>query len=394
MRWTTILLIAVVVVAVAAVAAFALMPTPVAVDVARVSRGPLVVTIDEDGRTRAMDRHTVSAPLAGNLLRIERQSGDRVRATDVVARLLPVTSPLLDDRSRAQTEARLRSATAARAQAESSIERARLALDLARRETARQRLLAARHTIAERVVELALFEERSREADLSAARSAARVAASDVDMVRASLGSIGSRATPTPIDVTSPIDGVVFRVIATSAGVVPAGAPLLEVGDPERLEIVTDLLTSDAVSVRPGARVIVAGWGGERTLRGSVRRVEPSAVTRLSVLGVEEQRVDAVVDLLDPPAERAALGDGYRVSVRIVVWERSDVLRVPFDAPFRCDGGHCVLVVQGERAQRRRVRIGHRADAMVEVVAGLREGDTVVVHPGDRVADGMEVVPR
>ncbi|MCC7539274.1 MAG: HlyD family efflux transporter periplasmic adaptor subunit [Deltaproteobacteria bacterium] len=395
MRWTTILIIALVVVVVAVVTVLALLPSPVPVDVARVSRGPLVVTIDEDGRTRATERHVVSAPLAGNLLRIEHHAGDRVRVNDVLARLMPTTSPLLDERSRAQAEARLRSATAARAQAEAAVERARLGLEIAQRETVRQRTLAARHSVAERAVEIASFEERSRRAELSAARSASRAAASEVDAVRAALGTVGSRATPSTVEVRSPIDGVVFRVIASSAGVVGPGSPLLEVGDPAQLEIVTDLLTSDAVSVRPGARVIVQGWGGDRVLRGSVRHIEPSAITRVSVLGVEEQRVDAIIDLLDPPAVRAGLGDGYRVQVRIVVWERTDVLRVPFGAPFPCDGsGHCVLLVEGERARQRRVRLGRRADGQVEVVSGLREGQSVVLHPGDRVTDGVEVVPR
>lgn len=375
----------------------ALMPRPAEVDTARVRRGTMRVTVDEDGRTRVKDRYVVSAPLSGNVGRIELSPGDAVARGDVLARVVPATPPLLDARSRAEAEARLAAARAQERQARASIERLRGAVEFAEREAGRARQLAGSGGLATRELDRVEMELRTRREELASVQFGARVAAHEAEVARAALGRFEPRvasAEQEQLEVTAPVDGVVLRVIQESAGVVQAGASLLELGDPGALEIAVDVLTSDAVRIPIGARVTLDRWGGGEALEGRVRIIEPSAFTQVSALGVEEQRVNVLIDL-DTPRERwAALGDGFRVEARIVVSEVEGVLIVPSTAVFRLDEGWAVMVAREGVATRVPIETGARNGVEVEVRAGLEEGDEVIVHPSDRVTDGVAVVRR
>jgi HlyD family secretion protein len=376
------------------VAAF--LPKPIPVDLVVVERTAVRVTVDEDGRARVTDRYVVSAPLSGNLARIELDPGDRVHENAVIARIVPLARPLMDASTRAEAEARVAASAAQRRQAQATIERARAALTFAENQTARQRQLVSQGTIARDALERAELDVRSAREELTSAEFGARVTGHQLEMARAALVRFGANAAPADeqMELTSPIDGSVLRLIQESAGVVQAGAPLVEIGDPAHLEIAVDVLTSDAVHIERGDRVIIERWGGDRDLEGHVRTVEPSAFTRTSALGVEEQRVNVVIDLDSPRRHWQRLGDGYRVETRIVVWEEENVLAVPASAVFRRGEGWAVYRVREGVARLTRVRIGRRNALSVQVLGGLREGDKVVAHPSDRVTDGIEVAPR
>lgn len=374
----------------------AFLPKPVPVDLVTARRGTLRVTVDEDGRTRVTDRYELGAPLAGNLARIELDPGDAVTEGQVVARLVPLARPLMDPATRAETEARVAAAEASRRQAQASIQRARAALEYAESQAERARGLVAQGGLPRDALERAELELRSRREELTSAEFGARVAAHQLEMARAALGRFDARgeARGEQLEVTSPIAGMVLRVIHQSGGVVSAGTPLVELGDPAHLEIAVDVLTSDAVDIDPGDRVIIERWGGARDLEGHVRLIEPSAFTRTSALGVEEQRVNVVIDLDSPREEWERLGDGYRVETRIVIWEQSDVLVVPASAVFRSGEGWAVYRVEGERALLTPVVAGRRNGLLVQIEDGLSEGASVIAHPSDRVADGVLVTAR
>lgn len=373
---------------------YAWLPKPVGVDMAKVERTHLRVTIDEDGRTRVKDRYVVSAPLLANVGRIELNPGDSVEPGTVLARLVPLDSPLLDARSKAQSEARVAAAAASRRQAYSSIDRVRTVLEIAQREAARLRSLQKSGAVAERTLEQADLEERSRREELASAEFGARVADYDLRMAEAALGRIGKPGKEEQIEVSSPVKGRVLRVIQQSEGAVQPGAPLLEIGDPAALEIVVDILTSDAVRVRPGAVVFIDRWGGDHPLKAHVRLVEPSAFTRISALGVEEQRVNVVVDLDDPHTMWSALGDGYHVEAQIVTWEGDAVITVPASATFRREQDWAVFQVKDGVAKLTPITLGHVNSESVEALRGVGPGDQVIVHPSDRVTDGTRVEPR
>lgn len=375
------------------VAAF--LPKPVPVDLVQAQRGQLRVTVDEDGRTRVMDRYVVSAPLTGNLGRIELDPGDPVQDGQVIARLVPLARPLMDAQTRAEAEAQVASSAAQLRQARATVERAEAAFEFANTNAARVRALAQHGSVASRTLEETELELRTRREELTSARFGVRVAGHQLEMARAALGRVdGENGDVEQMEVTSPIDGAVLRVIQESGGVVNAGTPLLEVGDPAHLEIAVDVLTSDAVHIEPGNRVIIERWGGEGALEGHVRLIEPSAFTRTSALGVEEQRVNVVIDLDSPRAEWQRLGDGYRVETRIVVWEEDDVVIVPASAVFRHGDGWAVYRYEGEVVHLTPIEIGRRNGLAVQVLGGLEEGDRVVAHPSDRVRDGVAVAPR
>jgi HlyD family secretion protein len=370
------------------------MPEPVSVDLGVVKRGPLEVTVDEDGRTRVKDRYVVSAPLGGTLARTALRAGDPVRRGDVVARVVPAASPLLDSRARAEAEARVSAARAALRRAGTEVTRARAARDFARREAERHRSLLEAGAAAPQAAEQAELAERMRSEDLASAEFGRRVAASEVDLARAALLRLDAPRAGDGFEVRSPIDGRVLRVVQESEAVVQSGTPLMEIGDPRALEVVADVLTADAVEIRPGAAARIERWGGEAALRGHVHRVEPSAFTRVSALGVEEQRVNVILDLDDEPARWATVGDGYRVEARIVVWQADGVLQVPAGAVFRHDGAWAVYAVEDGRARLRPVGIGRRNAARAQVTEGLREGEAVVVYPSDTMDDGVRVEGR
>ncbi|MDD9938632.1 MAG: HlyD family efflux transporter periplasmic adaptor subunit [Myxococcales bacterium] len=382
----------------AAVAAvvIAWLPKPLPVDLEEIALAELQVTIDEDGRTRVKDRYQVSAPLMANVGRIELEPGDAIEPGDVLARLVPIEAPLLDTRTRAQAQARVAAASAARRQAHASIGRVRTALEFAEREADRQGKLTGSGATSARAVEQAQLALRTRREELASAEFGAKVADYEVQMARAALGRMGKggKGGDEQLEVSAPVAGRVLKVFRQSEGVVQPGTPLVEVGDPAALEIVVDVLTSDAVSIEPGTTVRIERWGGERPLRAHVRLVEPSAFTRISALGVEEQRVNVVVDLDEPHTTWQALGDGYRVESRIVVWQGDDILTAPASAVFRRGDGHAVYRHEGGLAKLVPVRVGRRNAHRVQILEGLEVGDRVIAHPSDRVADGVEVVQR
>ncbi len=379
--------------AVVAALVYAWLPKPVPADIATVSRGPLRVTVDEDGRARVKDRYVVSAPVGGGLARIELHAGDPIGEGMVVAHVLPASAPLLDERSRASAEARLGQALAAQKQARAHIQRAEAAAAFAAGEASRLRELNRSAVAPQAELDRAIMAERSGVADLSSTRFAARVADHEVEMARIALRQASGKATGEPVDIASPVGGRVLRVLRESEGVVAAGTPLVEVGDPAALEIVVDVLTSDAVRVRPGALTIIDAWGGP-ALEGRVRRVEPSAFTRLSALGVEEQRVNVLIDIVSPRSRWEDLGDGYRVEAHLVVWDRPNVVKAPASAVFRHGDGWALFRVDGNIARITAVDIGERTGREVEVSGGIASGAQVVVYPSDRVADGARVAQR
>ena len=384
--WVTIAL------AVAIGIALGLRPSRVAVETAAVARGTLRITVDEDGRTRVVDRYTITAPLAAMVARPALRAGDSVRQGEIVARLVPVASPLLDPRSRAQAEARVAAAQAALSQAGAQVASAAAAAEFAAREAARQRVLGQGGAVSRQSVEQADLTERTAREALASAQFGERVTASEVRLARAALARLDrGTAVAEEFPVRAPVRGVLLRVIQESEAVVPAGAPLMEVGDPASLEAVVDVLTTDAVDIRPGAPVRLERWGGDAALNGYVHRVEPSAFTRLSALGVEEQRVNVIVRPAAPRSAWAVLGDGFRVEASILTWEGRNRLIVPGGAVFRQGSGWAVYVVDGGRARLRTIEIGRRNDSEVEVVRGLREGDRVVIYPTDNVGDGVRV---
>ncbi|WP_428265446.1 efflux RND transporter periplasmic adaptor subunit [Haliangium sp.] len=397
-RWIKRIVLTALAVMAAGALVIAFLPKPVPVDVATAARGPMEVAVREDGKTRIKHRYELSAPISGNLLRIEHRPGDEIETGAPVARIVPAIPPLLDARTRAEAEARLDAALAAQRQAAVHVERARTANELAAKEAQRQRDLGARAAVAQAAVDRAVFEERVSEEDLASARFATKVATHQVAVARAALGRLqGKKAasgTTEEIAIEAPVNGSVLRVYQESEAVVPAGKPLLEVGDPRSLEVVVDVLTRDAVHISPGAAAAIERWGGDEDIAAHVRRIEPSAFTRLSALGVEEQRVNVLVDFDAPYETWSALGDGYRVEVSITIWKADDVLTVPVSAVFRHGEDWAVYVAEGGVATLTPVEVGRRNQNRAQILSGIRDGTTVVVHPSDRVQDGVTITPR
>ena len=366
----------------------AMRPTPVEVDAGIVSRGAMRVTVDSEGETRVDEQYTVSAPSTGVISRIELRQGDSVRAGAIVARLTPVP---LDPAARAQTQAQLSAAVAMNQAAETGAEEARRVLEQARRTAERIRVLYEAGGTSRQELDQAELALSSAQSGYDSARARARAAAADVESIRAllSLGVEGGRAEATPI--RAPQGGRVLRVHERSQRTVPAGTPLIDIGDPSELEVVAEVLSTDAVRVHAGQTMLIEDWGGPDTLRAAVRTVGPGAVPRITALGVEEQRVEVVGELRNPPA---ALGDGYRVTARIIVWERPTELRVPVAALFRRDEAWAVFRIEDDRARLRSVRIGERGAEWAQVLEGLAEGDLIVLYPSDRVVEGAPVNAR
>ena len=372
--------------------AVALRPGTETVDLATVARGPLQVTVDDEGRTRVHDRFVVSAPVAGRVLRLALEPGDRVKRGDVIARLRPEMAPLLDARARAEAEAAINTAKAVLGGARAEEAQSAAALAHAQRERKRSGDLSAEGLISTQELEARDAEARLLTDAAKAATFAVEAAEADLHRAEARLAPAPIRLSGAPIDVRSPSTGVVLRRLRESESTVPAGDPLLEIGDFSRLEIVVDLLSSDAARVTPGARATVEQPGAS-PLTAKVQRIEPAGFTKVSALGVEEQRVNVIVEL-DGAAGTGTLGDAYRVDVRIVVWETASTLVVPATALFREGDRWATFTIADGRARRTAVEIGHRGGRQVEVLGGLAAGAQVVLHPGDRIADGVRVAER
>jgi HlyD family secretion protein len=394
LRWLKRGLLVAFVVGGVALIVVSLLPKPVAVDLASVVEGSMTVTVNEDGQARVKDRYVVSAPIGGRLARIELDAGDEVKQGDVLARIVPLAPPLLDERSKSSAEAHVAASVAATRQTAAQLDRADATLDFAKAEAERVRKLIESGSATSQQLDQALLGERTASAERDSVRFAQRVAAYELQMARAALGHVGRGASDTEqLVVPAPVTGRVLKLLNKSEGAVQPGTALLELGDPSALEIVIDVLTSDAVAIEPGAHVLVDRWGGP-PVEGRVRLIEPSAFQRLSALGVEEQRINVVIDLVAPRDAWRSLGDGYRVEAHITVWRSDAAVQVPASAVFRSDDGWAVYRADGKFAHLQPVTIGHRNDHVVEISKGLTPGARVVVHPSDRVRDGVEIAGR
>lgn len=443
MKKPTVIYGALAVVALGFALAWAFAPRPVAVETAEVVKGRFVATIDEDGKTRLIDRYLISAPLAGRLSRITLREGDPVATDQVVATLTPVLPTMLDDRTVGEQQARIESARANVDRSESRIARARVALEQARSEWRRSEQLAQQGFIAPAKLETDLLAVRAAQREVDSATADRTVASYELAQARAALGAVresaqaaGAAGSVAPgagagaasgssaaraFAVRSPVDGSVLKLLQVSAGTVALGTPLLEVGDTGRLEVVAELLTADALAAKPGSRVIIERWGGDGTLEGRVTRIEPAAFTKVSALGVEEQRVRVLIELTSPHQRWQALGDGFRVAVKIVRIDEGNAVMAPVSAVFplpegtgrgaahgtaeeAADGavdgsgfaapGYGVFVVEDGRARRVPVSVGARGAGMAWIREGLNPGQRVIVYPSGEVTEGVRLSER
>jgi HlyD family secretion protein len=375
---------------VAVVIGLGFVPKPVPVTTGKVERRDLEVTVDEPGRTRIRSKYVISAPVTGQLSRIPLLAGDAVEDGQVVAEIAPMTPQLLDERTRAEAQARVSVSEANLARMRAGAKGAESALAFARDEAARERQLHSQRGTSTQALERAEYQERRNQDELEAAQLGARVAASELAAARAVLASVDAGGGG-KLQITAPVRGQVLRVMQESEGVVQAGTPLLEVGDPSTLEIVVDVLSSDAVRIPLDASVRIERWGGDYPLKAQVRRKQPSAFTTRSALGVEEQRVPVLLDLREDPERYRALGDGYRVETRIRVAQLSGTVVAPASALFREAGAWAAFYVENGEARKAKVSVGARTPDWVEVKGGLTPGQEVVLYPSDQVREGVKL---
>ncbi|MBS0206222.1 MAG: HlyD family efflux transporter periplasmic adaptor subunit [Planctomycetes bacterium] len=378
---------------------YGFMPPAVDVDLATITEGPLTVFVEEDGKTRVRERYIVASPLEGRLLRTSLHSGDIVVAgTTVVATIEASDVTLLDDRARSESEARLKAAEAHREQSKELIERARDAAAIAGNELNRAEALLAKTSITTEAYEEIRLKYRLANHDLRVAEFNQTIAEFERDQAKAAFVRFADRPEDKqPLfrhEMRAPISGRVFRVFEENASPVIVGARLIELGDPADLEVEIDVLSSDAVRVKPGAKVWLKHWGGDAPLEARVRVVEPSAFTKISALGIEEQRVWVIADIMSPPEKRTTLGDGYRIEASIVTWDSPKVVKVPAGALFRRGNDWVVYRVQQSRASLQVVQVGHSNGSESEVLEGLEPGEQVILHPSDRVYSGASVIAR
>ena len=381
-KWLAVLLS----VAAAVLLFFLFRPSPINVETAKAARGLLRVTVDEDGETRAHDRFVVAAPIAGRLLRVDLEEGDNVAQNAMVAKLEPLP---LNQQQREEVLARIEAAEATKHQADARLAHAQEDHEQSRRDLIRAEALAKQNVLSVQMLEQARNAEITNREELGAAKFSALAAASEVKVARAGLvGMEAGNAAQKIITLRSPVAGRVLRIVEKSERVVLAGAPVLVIGDPSRIEVVSDVLTTDAVNVKPGAPVYLEGWGGDHPLLAKVRLIEPAGFTKISALGVEEKRVNVIADFVDPPD---GLADGYRVETRIVTWEGQNVLKIPGSAAFREGDAWVVFTVESGRARGKTVAIGHRNQTEVEILQGLVQGEVVILHPSNQLKDGARV---
>lgn len=374
---------------------YGFLPRTQEVDLVRVTRGPLQVTIEEEGRTRLRERFVISAPTAGYLRRIKAKVGDSLSKGQTVAVLEPLRSQALDPRSRAEAEA---VASAAEASLFAAMEKERAATadaDYTEKRLARIAKLYAGAAVAKDQFDQAESEAKRTRAVQRSASAASDAARSELERARTLLRNFSAAGREGGnVAIASPAGGAVFRVYRESEGAVQTGEPLIEIGDVRDLEVRVEVLSSDAVRIGPGMAVLFKRWGRDEPLAGRVRRVEPAGFTKISSLGVEEQRVLAIVDITSPPERWRALGDGYRLEAHFVVWEGRDILQVPTSALFRSGKDWSVFVEEQGRARRRTVEIGQRTGLTAQIVSGLKENESVVSYPDDAISDGTRIRRR
>lgn len=374
-------------------------PRALLVDIRPVVVGPMMLTVGDEGETRVVDVFVVSAPVTGHLRRIEAEAGDAVVAGEtIIAEVQPTESQLLDPRTEAEAEAQVSAARSAASLARAELDKAEAELRFAESEARRSRELESKGTISERDLEAAERAFDTSSAALGVAQANMQVRQYELERVQAQLMSpeemAQRRDTCECINIDSPVDGRVLRVLRESEGFVQAGEGLIEIGNPESLEIVVDLLSIDAVKVRAGNAALIENWGGESALRAQVRRVEPFGFTKVSALGIEEQRVNVVLNLVSPRGEWEALGHGYQVDVRVVLWEDDHALKAPLTALFRDGEDWAIFVEEEGKARRRLVKVGHTTSSDAQIISGLSEGERIVVYPGKGVNEGVRIAAR
>lgn len=391
-----VLTIIVVAIAVTAIVWFA-WPSPVPVDLGPVARLPMEVTVDEEARTRVRHVYTVSAPLTGTLLRVDREAGDSVTSNETVVAIMRATVPSLHDpRLHQELQSSLAAADAALKLAESERSRIEAALTYSRAELARAQSLASQGAVSRTTLDKMIADAKVNEAALASAIAEIEVRRNERASAAARLQNpVDEHGTSSGccIEIHAPVTGQVLKVIQESEAVVAAGTPLIDIGNMKDLEIVAELLSSDAVQVEQGDLVHIDGWGG-LAVEGRVRRVEPAGFLKVSALGIEEQRVRTIIDFTDPAERWQQLGHDYRVIVHVVIWKGEDVLTVPVSALFRVNDNWAVFKDVAGRARSTLVVIGHRNSRIAEVTSGLSANDRVVLHASDRVTDGARVAQR
>jgi HlyD family secretion protein len=391
----------------AVAAAWFAWPRPISVDLATVVKGPMEVTVDDDGKTRVRHIYTVSAPIAGKVLRISHPDnkhemslhvGDQVKANETVVAIMQPTIPgFIDVRSREELQAAVAAADAAIVLAEAEIRRIQAAVEFSRSDLQRAQTLSRSAVISSKALEKAQLDVTANEAAFASAKAQLGVRRSERASIAAKLINPASVTLPRDpnccIQIRAPVTGRVLKIVQDSEAAVPAGASLIEIGDPADLEVIADLLSTDAVKITAGSPVQIDGWGGE-PVKGKVTRVDPAGFLKVSALGIEEQRVRVTIDFAEPPAAWSQLGHDYRVIVHVTTWKADDVLTVPVAALFRKGDDWAVFLVKDGRARTTLVKVGHRNARMAEIISGLAAGDTVVVHPSDRISDGAAVSQR
>lgn len=372
-------------------------PQPRLVDIAKATRGPMQVSVGEEGKTRVIDRYDISAPVAGMTCRVDLDVGDPVEKGQALITINPLESQALDPRSRAEAEARIAAAASALHVAEQNVKSARAEKDLAEKELSRLQPLFDKGHVSQGQLDQAAAAVQTTRAASRSARFAVDVARYELEAARTALSYTGVSGQDNPdanVQVRSPIDGRLLAIHQECEGVVAAGQALLVVGDTRSLEVETDVLSADAVKIKPGMRVEFHRWGGEKPLQGKVRTVEPVGFTKISALGVEEQRVLVISDITSEPAQWESLGDGYRVEAEFILWQSDDVLQIPASALFRFNDGWALFVMQNAKAIRREVKVGQRNGLSAEILEGLTEGETVITHPDNTIEDGVAVKQR
>lgn len=398
--WTKRLLALAAVGGVAVAAYFALQPRPVLVDVAPIDRGLIETTISEDGVTRIEDVFQISAPITGKLERLEFEVGDLVEKGQKLAAVRPVDPPMRDARTRRELAAAIKAARAGVTLGEAEVARAEAAVRFSTLDLARQQQLAKQRVISVRVLQQAELELDTKNAQLRQAKANLDFRKRELESAEArmleptEIMKSGGAANQCCVDIRAPVAGAVLKLFTESEQVVPAGTKLLEIGDRRKLEIVADLLSEDAVRVKAGDLVWIENWGGTKRLAAKVKRIDPSGFLKVSALGIEEQRVNTIIQITEPRKHWLRLGHDFRVYVRVVVWRGTDVLRVPLSALFRKGNAWSVFVAANGKASEQEIVVGHRSETHAEIKSGLEEGQTVILHPSDRVMHGTLVAER
>lgn len=390
--WLIILLIVIIL-----AIGYGFMPKPVLVETVAVKKASMRVTVDEEGRTRVINRFVVSAPVAGFARRIEFDVGDSLNEGQKITELEPLRSTVLDPRSRAEAEARVAAAEAAFHASKENAQAAQASAEFAGKEMDRLKTLFKDELVTQENLDKAETEKRRAEAALRSSEFAVEVARYDLAAAHTALkhsAALEQGEYTEKVIIKAPISGSLLKIVRESEGVVREGQPLVEIGDPHELEVEVDVLSADAVKIRPGAPVLFERWGGSGPLKGRVRVVEPAGFTKISALGVEEQRVLVISDIVSPPEEWSQLGDGFRMEASFILWESDSVLQVPAGSLFRYNDGWAVFTIKKGKARLQQVEVGHRNGLSAEIISGIAEGDKVISHPGSSVDDGVRIKLR